>query len=145
MQHALSFIKDVDPDEPLRSEGRDETKKITAFLKRKNIVVGHIWHSKKLRSKQTADIVCHYMPKAKIEERDDLNPKDPVGKFVNEIKALDKDLLIVGHLPFLSKLASALLVGVDTKEVLRLRNSGVVCLEYIDNWTVAWMITPNML
>ena len=46
-----------------------------------------------------------------IYEKDFLNPDDPVetaAKFINHRK---KNIMIVGHLPFLSKLSSFLLTG----------------------------------
>ncbi len=56
------------------------------------------------------------------------------------------DLMIVGHLPFLSQLASELLCGQADEEILAFRQGGVVALEHLDNgWQVVWVVTPDLI
>jgi phosphohistidine phosphatase len=64
-----------------------------------------------------------------------------------EISGMADDLMIVGHMPFLGKLASMLLVGSESKNLVAFRQGGVVCLQRNDDqtWQVAWMVTPQLL
>jgi phosphohistidine phosphatase len=145
IQHGISLPEEKDPEKSLSPEGKEETQRIAEFLKAKNIEVDAQWHSPKLRAMQTAQIVANSISCSETKERDDLNPLNSVEKFPQEIKSLNKNLMIIGHLPFLQKLASLLISGSDTNQFISFKNSGVVCLEYIDTWKIAWMVTPFLL
>ena len=145
VQHGLSLSGEVDPEKSLSPEGEAESRNIAAFLKEKGIRVDLFWHSPKKRAVQTAQILAETISCPETQERKDLNPLDPVGNFPAEIKALEKDLMIVGHLPFMQKLASLLLSGDENKELVSVRNSGVICLEHTDSWKVLWTVIPELL
>lgn len=145
IQHGLSLPEEKDPEKPLSPEGKEQTQKIAEFLKAKSLKVDSIWHSPKSRAIQTAEIISNSIFCSEIKERNDLNPLDPVEKFPDEIKSLNKNLMIVGHLPFLQKLASLLLSGSETNQFISFKNSGVVCLESANIWKIVWMITPELI
>ncbi|MCK4829093.1 phosphohistidine phosphatase SixA, partial [bacterium] len=55
-----------------------------------------------------------------------------------------KSLMIVGHLPHLSRLAGLLLTGDPENQVVEFINSGVVCLTGQDKqWTLSWAVVPD--
>lgn len=145
IQHGQSLPKEEDPQRSLSEEGRVHTERIAQFLRSKNIKVDSIWHSKKLRSIQTAQIISKSIANRKIVERDDLNPLDSVDKFPEEILRLNKDLVVVGHMPFLQKLSSLLLTGSQDFDLVSFKYSGVVYLEYQENWKIAWFVTPDVI
>jgi len=145
IQHGLALPEEKDPEKSLSQEGKEQTQKIAEFLKTKSVKVDAIWHSPKLRAIQTAQIISKSIFCPEIQEINDLNPLDSVEKFPEEIQSLNKDLMIVGHLPFLQKLASLLLSGSETNQFISYKNSGAVCLEYTDTWKIAWMVTPELM
>lgn len=145
IQHGISLPEEKDPEKSLSQEGKEQTQKVAEFLKTKSVKVDAIWHSPKLRAIQTAQIISKSIFCPEIRERNDLNPLDSVEKFPEEIQSLNKDLMIVGHLPFLQKLASLLLSGSETNQFISYKNSGAVCLEYTDTWKIAWMVTPELM
>ncbi len=145
IQHGISLPEEKDPKKSLSQEGKEQTQKIAEFLKTKSVKVDAIRHSPKLRAIQTAQIISKSIFCPEIQERNDLNPLDSVEKFPEEIQSLNKDLMIVGHLPFLQKLASLLLSGSETNQFISYKNSGAVCLEYTDTWKIAWMVTPELM
>jgi phosphohistidine phosphatase len=145
MQHGIALPKEKDPEKPLSPDGKEETQRIAEFLREKSIKIDAVWHSPKLRAKQTAQIVTDSIFCSEIKERDDLNPLDSVENFPQEIKSLNKNLMFIGHLPFLQKLASLLLSGSETNQFISFKNSGVVCLEYTETWKIGWIITPFLL
>ncbi len=55
--------------------------------------------------------------------------------------------MIVGHLPFLSKLASSMVVDDDSASVVAFKEGGIVCLEKNEDmvWHIAWMVVPELL
>jgi len=145
VQHGLALSEEIDPKKGLSQQGRLEAKRMAAFLSTKNVKVDVIWHSKKERSYQTAQIFLENMPGAEILSRDDLNPQDAVENFPVQIQSLNKDLMIVGHLPFLQKLASLLLLASADYGLFTFKNSGVVYMEYKNTWQVLWIVTPDLI
>jgi len=145
VQHGLSLPEEMDPEKALSPEGNKQSQNMAEFLREKNIRVDSIWHSPKKRAVQTAHIMAEILACPEAQERKGLNPLDPVGNLPGEIKSLNKDLMVVGHLPFLQKLASFLLSGTEDNQFISIRNSGVICLEYTDSWKLLWTVVPELL
>ncbi len=144
MQHGQALSESEDPQRALSQKGKEETQKIADSLKNKGLSPNSIWHSKKLRARQTAEIISLAISCKNTRERDDLNPDDPVAKFTSEIGMMNKDIMIVGHLPFLSKLASLFLTGSEDLRPVSFTYSGILCLERKEKWQVAWFLTPEL-
>jgi phosphohistidine phosphatase len=54
--------------------------------------------------------------------------------------------MLVGHLPYMSRLASRLLTGRAEKGSINFKEGGVVCLSYEDGkWVVEWMVVPELI
>ena len=56
-------------------------------------------------------------------------------------------MLVVGHLPFMAKLVSHLLVEDENRLTTAYQPGTVVCLERVDDdrWQIDWMIRPELL
>lgn len=145
IQHGISLPEEEDPEKSLGPQGKEQTQKVAEFLRTKNIKVDCIWHSTKMRAIQTAKIISNCIFCLDVQEKNDLNPLDSVEKFPDEIHALNKNLMIVGHLPFLQKLVSLLLAESEDFQFVTFKNSGAVCLEYSDSWQIAWMVIPEII
>jgi phosphohistidine phosphatase len=53
--------------------------------------------------------------------------------------------MLVGHLPHLSRLASALLLGDPGREIVRFRMGAIVCLVRAEGrWLLQWVLTPEL-
>lgn len=148
VQHGQSKPKDADPDRHLTEKGWNDVKKISAFLKQFSLSVETIWHSGKTRAAQTADILASGLAvNQAIVPHDGLAPNDAIAPVKKELSEADKDLMIVGHLPFLSKLASVLVASSDSANVVTFQQGGIVCLERDEvlRWSVRWMVIPELL
>lgn len=54
-------------------------------------------------------------------------------------------LMLVGHLPHLSRLASLLLVGDPRRDLIPFRNGGIVYLVKAERgWLLEWVLTPEL-
>jgi phosphohistidine phosphatase len=109
---------------------------------------GAIWHSGKKRAEQTAEILGSAVTAGEgVVQREGLSPKDEVGPVRREIEQGGQDVMIVGHLPFLSRLVACLAADGDSVEVVAFRQGGVVCMERDEEqrWSVRWMIVPEIL
>jgi len=143
IQHGLALAKEEDPKRPLSTQGKAQTQRTAEYMKSRSIKVETIWHSTKLRAVQTAKIIAEALACGKIQARDDMNPLDTVEKLPREILASNKDIMIIGHLPFLQKLANRLLIGLEESEIIAFKNSGVVSLDYDEKWKIDLLVSPE--
>lgn len=148
IQHGNPVSKEKDPDRPLSEQGTQDVKKTAEFLGKRGISVEEVVHSGKTRARQTAEFMTAGInPDAEILKKDGLAPMDAPEILAEYLKDREKDLMIVGHLPHLSKLASLLVSGMDTVPVVSFQQGGVVCLEREKEggWTVHWMLVPEII
>ncbi|MCH8022628.1 MAG: phosphohistidine phosphatase SixA [Thaumarchaeota archaeon] len=149
VQHAEAKREEEDPSRPLSEKGLEDTRKVAKYAhEHLHIQADEIIHSGKLRAKQTAEVLADHLNPAKgVSVGEGLEPlADPKvwGKRLSEATA---NLMLVGHLPHLSRLAAQLLCGDTGSEVVAFKMAGIVCLEKDENdrWTLQWMVTPEIL
>lgn len=116
VQHGEAKKEDVDPERSLTESGIEEVRKTSNLLKKMGIRIDKIYHSGKKRAYQTAKIFSESL-NAPCEESDGLNPLDDVKPWYDRIQLEEKDIMIVGHLPFLEKLSSKLLCEDENKKL----------------------------
>ncbi len=149
VQHGEAKTKEENPDRPLTDAGKNASKKTACFsAEQAQVSVKAILHSGKTRARDTAEIMASYLcpVKGMIEEKD-LLPNDDPQEWASRLSEEKEDIMLVGHLPHLSKLASLLLTGSDGKFSIGFKNSGIVCLQREDNnpWALSWLVTPEIL
>lgn len=136
------------PERPLTEKGRLDVEKVALFLKKAGVEVALIWHSTKKRAHQTAQIMEKVLGAKKgISQKDNLKPNDSPEEIIKEIKGLSNSLMVVGHLPFLAKLASKLLSNDESPTIVRFHQGGCVFLEQKNgnSWELVWAIAPNLI
>ena len=145
VQHGEATPETEDPARPLTARGREEVRRVAARAATLGIRVAEIRHSGKLRARQTAEILAAPLaPLRGICEGDDLAPDDDPETAKAEIESAGEPLMLVGHLPHLSRLASLLVLGDPGREIIRFRNGAVVCLIAVEGrWLVQWVLTPE--
>jgi len=146
LRHGDAKPKHEDPERGLSPGGRQEVEAVSRIFSRLNPQIDQIWHSGKARAEQTADILAaHLRRKGRVEAHPGLDPNDPVQPLVEEIGQRDSNLVIVGHLPYLGKLISVLILGKE-QNLLDLPSAGLVCLENSNGtWIFDWFLTPELL
>jgi len=130
VQHAKPKSKEEDPDRPLSDEGKNDIIKIIKFLPQLNIK--KVLHSDKLRAQQTAEILAKSL-KAEVINGDALEPLADPAIWAQRLDKESEDVMLVGHLPHLAKLASQLLTQNQEKPVISFKQGGIVCLEKTDH------------
>lgn len=146
VQHGEAKSEKEDPERPLTDRGWEEIRRVSKAAK--SLIQIHcsvVYHSGKLRARQTAEILGEIL-RFPIEEEEGLNPNDPIQPWVERISKENRDLMIVGHLPFLEKLASFLLCGEENAKLILFRYGALVCLEQVEGrkWAIAWILRPEM-
>jgi phosphohistidine phosphatase len=154
VRHGAAVSEEADPARPLSPRGKVQAEKIARFLKPLGISVRSISHSEKLRAAQTAGVLAGSVTSGEdVRERSGLGPMDPVESLADELGRETGDLMIVGHLPFLGRLASLLVVGNPEREIVTFREAATVCLEGTPNagdltgqeWRIDWTVSPETL
>lgn len=148
VQHGEAEPKEANPDRPLTEQGKLDVERIAVFLKGAGVDAGKVIHSGKLRAEQTAGILADACaPKAKIEARDGIAPNDEPGHLAEEIQGWGDDTIVVGHLPYMSRLASLLITGASEIAIAGFKPGSVVCLERPegDGWSIGWMLRPELM
>jgi phosphohistidine phosphatase len=147
VQHGKSLPKDVDPEQGLSDEGIAETKRIADVAGSYKVDVSLIRQSGKKRARQTAEILAEALkPAAGVAEVSGLKPLDDVAAAAAEIDAAANTML-VGHLPFMERMASFLVTGKAEKPIFKFQNSGIVCLEkdpQSGSWLIVWTLMPSI-
>ncbi len=146
VQHGEAKSKEEDPERHLTEKGRKDAEKVAKFLAERNIKIDKIYHSGKTRAEETAFIYAKYLNPQIVEKRENLNPLDDPGYWLDALKKEDKDIMLVGHLPFLSRLASLLLVGDSEKEIIKFEYAGCICILKENNeFKIKFLIIPSVL
>ena len=150
VQHGLAKSKTEDPERPLTDQGLAETMKMAEFATSSGIVQpNHIFHSGKTRAKQTAEVLAEQLKLAlpeKVLPSSGLAPMDETAIWADKLGQMTEEVMLVGHLPHLAKLSARLLVEDENKNIVKFRNSGIVCLDRDDDgvWSLSWLAVPEM-
>jgi phosphohistidine phosphatase len=147
VQHGQAKIEAEDPARSLNVIGIESAEKVAKWLHVSGVEVTEIRHSGKRRAEQTASIFAeHLSPRKGVTATSGLNPMDDVRRVADELREHSGSLMLVGHLPFMSRLTGLLVAGDPECEVVRFRNAGVVCLrEYEGHWSVDWVVVPSLV
>lgn len=135
-------------ERPLTEAGRQDARRVARALAAAGVSVAQVWHSPKLRARETADLLAGAVGAgAGLEERADLQPLSDPSSALDAVREADGPVLLVGHLPHVERLASLLLTGDDAAEVVDIPPGGV--LRFVSgegrDWRLTWFVTPGLL
>lgn len=148
VQHAKALSKEEDPERPLSDEGRREIEAMARYaVENVDLEVARIWNSGKTRAAQTAEVLAeHLKPPLGVRVSEELGPVDEPKEWGDRLVEMSHDVMLVGHLPHLSKLTSLLLAGDSERTVVAFRNAGIVCLAYEEEaWALEWLLRPELI
>ena len=149
VQHGEAKSEEEDPARPLTEKGLADARKMANYASRiLKLNVKKILHSGKLRAEQTADVFAEALkPENGISEADGLDPLADPKIWAERLEELGEDLMLVGHLPHLSRLVSFLTLKSPEHEIIKFSMGGIVCLERIKpkRWMILWAIIPDMI
>lgn len=145
VQHGQCHPKDADPEKGLTEEGHAAATRIAEVAKGYRVPVTCILHSGKKRARQTAEIFkAALAPSDGLHAKSGLAPLDDVTALAGLIDSKE-DLMLVGHLPFMTRLCSWLVTGDPEMPVFQFQNAGIVCLKRspeTNSWIIAWTLMP---
>lgn len=146
VRHGEAKAETEDPARPLSDRGREEVTRVARHVGTMGLQIAEIHHSGKLRARQTAEILAEYLsPTRGPHEVEGLAPMDDPEEAQAEIEQAREPLMLVGHLPHLGRLASALLRGDPEPEIVHFKAGAIACLAKVDGgFRLEWVLTPDL-
>jgi len=147
VQHADAVPKGTHPKRPLSEKGLADAVKMAAFLFEADILVDEVAHSGKVRAEETANVLSKtvWLGKAAVE-MEGIGPNDGTDHLLHSAETAGGDLMVVGHMPFMAKMAARCLTGSEGGLSVAFEPGAVVCLERTeDRWVLNWMQRPSLL
>ncbi len=148
LQHGDAVPESMSPDRPLSEKGRLDMRRLAKFLGWSAVRVAKVFHSGKTRARQSAEIIASEITeRVAPEAMAGLHPNDPVGPVAEQVDAWHQDTLLVGHMPFLGRLAAQLVCGDQQIPLAAFQPGSMACLERGDSgqWSLAWMLRPELI
>lgn len=148
VQHGDACAKEVDPERPLTEKGEADIDCLARWMQQTGIQVDRVIHSGKRRARQTAErLAAVIAPGTSLEVSGLMNPNDNPKAFDWQTGSWDRDTLVVGHMPFMARLVSHLLVEDENRLSTGYLPGSAVCLELCQDthWQMNWMIRPELL
>ena len=148
VQHGEALSSEENPARPLSAKGEDHVRRMGDYLYRHaRVVVPDVLHSGKERAAQTAAILAGCHNAFVVAAAPGLKPADDPDQWAAQLEERREDVMLVGHLPHLQRLAGLLLCNDEALSLIRFKNAGVVCLERDEEreWHLNWAMTPELL
>ena len=150
MQHGEAVPDAENPERPLTPRGREDVARLAAFLADAKVEIARLVHSGKRRAADSAALLAAALgPPVALELRPKgLLPGDSPVPLAEAILDWREDTLIVGHQPFLGRLASRLLLAKEQPAVFEFTPGTIACLArrpVTGAWFLVWLLTPDLL
>jgi len=144
VRHGEAVSQAVDGQRPLTPEGRRDVERLGQAAAQRSIQPGQIFHSGLLRAQQTAEILSESLgPFEGVRESVGLRPDDDPVIAKAELELSTVSLMLVGHLPHISRLASFLVAGNAEEELVQFAPATMLALFYENHrWKILWKLTP---
>jgi len=143
-----------DAERPLSTKGKQRLGEVTWAMRKMELEFDAVLASPLLRTRQTAQMVTEALGwKHKVILSDHLAPEGSPKSLIEQVNGLHapvKNVLVVGHEPYLSRLIALLTTG-GTTALIDLRKGGLARLDvekelrYARCATFRWLLTPKQM
>jgi phosphohistidine phosphatase len=142
VHHGEAVGPEVESTRPLSERGRGAVLLLADEAARRGVKPESIWHSGKLRARQTAEAfwkVCN--PFATLTAERGLQPTDPPMWMCDRLNGETREILLVGHMPNLPRLLRVLVGDDPDTSTVTFPLHGLVALDVDgDRWQERWRI-----
>ena len=147
VRHGESVSAAAGSRRPLTPTGRRDVERVAQAAAARGVEVSQIFHSGILRAQQTAGILSRILsPVNGMRELAGLKPDDDPLLAKAELETSTTPIMLVGHLPHMSRLAACLSFGVPDRTGVEFAPATIVCFSLEDNlWKMLWRLTPASL
>jgi phosphohistidine phosphatase len=143
VHHGDALSQAIDPQRPLSERGRRGAETLALEIARRGFVASAVWHSGKLRARQTAEAVWRASnPLAEFAAIRGLQPDDPASIVTGRLAGETRDVAIVGHFPHLPRLLAQLLgaAGGDAGVLFPPHGAVALAADSESRWREVWRI-----
>jgi phosphohistidine phosphatase len=143
VQHGEATSEEEDPERPLTDRGARDVREVIRLATDAGVLsVERILHSGKRRAEQTAAAWGEALG-VLVETAGGLAPRDDPAIWASGVANATGDVMLVGHLPHLAKLAGLLVAGDADRPVVAFRPGGLVGLEHgALGWSAVLVLPP---
>jgi phosphohistidine phosphatase len=147
VQHGEAKPESEDPERPLTERGTETVQRMASWAAQVGLKLAQIRQSGKRRAEQTAALLGERLDSTNgVIAVEGLKPNDDVLPVMDSLQGEHEPVMLVGHLPFLSRLASLLMVSNTQSVIIRFQQAGIVCLSQVDGkWAVNWVMPPDLI
>jgi phosphohistidine phosphatase len=145
VHHADAVAGNIDHMRPLSALGLMQAERVAEALAGRGAKPALIWHSGKLRARQTAEACWRRTnPFAEFNAVKGLQPEDDPDTIATVLAPEDqRDVLVASHMPFLPALLHRLTTGRrDRQSAPFPLNGAVALLRKGDLWVEEWRVSP---
>lgn len=152
VQHGEALSAADDAGKTLSPKGQRDVRALAGACARPRVEAVEVIHSGKARARQTAELLAAAL-NLPVRAVAGLDPLDPVRPFADACAGM-RSTVVVGHLPFLERLAALLIAGREEPPVLAFQRGGMACLERRGApeqgaphgaWCVLWTAYPDQV
>jgi phosphohistidine phosphatase len=128
VRHGDAMDAQENPSRPLSPSGREHVAEVASRVADLRLRLEEVRHSGKERARETAEIFAARIGVGadRVRAMGGLDPKDDVETIAEQLECEGRSVALVGHLPFMGRLASRLLAG--DSELLDPRFGDAGCL-----------------
>jgi phosphohistidine phosphatase len=142
-------VAESDAERALTPDGISKAKKVAKAFAKRVSGVELILHSPYRRARETAEIFAASYPKAKLQVAKNITPHDKAHIALAMLSNVGQGakVMVVGHEPHLSCLASLLITGSE-RPVLEFRKAGIAgiaCTGNLQSCYLMFLLTPKMM
>ena len=143
MRHGEAVSGVANWQRPLSDRGRAQSSAMAQLARNRGVSVAWVYHSGVLRAQQTAELVAAVLtPQQGVREVNGLCPDDDPLIIKAEVDATSQSVLLVSHLPYLSRLAGLMTTGDAERPAIEFAPATLVCLSRQANgWKLKWSLT----
>jgi phosphohistidine phosphatase len=151
VRHAEAKSELEDSLRPLSEKGKEDVRRVASFLPELGARPQEIKCSEKLRARETAEIIAKGLFIIdRVKAIQGLAPNDDVNPVGDLLCAEEKSIMLVGHLPFLSRLLSLLVISDPERPIVSFQTGTTVCVRRDDSlkcprpgngWIIEWVLS----
>ena len=146
VRHGDAVSVEVNPHRPLSSSGRAQVAELAQLAESRGVQVEELCHSGILRAQETAAILAGYLnPPDGVHPSAGLLPEDDPEIVKAELYAVGQPIMLVGHLPYMGRLAALLVKGDAAQSIGEFSPATMLCCTKIGaRWRIEWQIAPSL-
>jgi phosphohistidine phosphatase len=145
VRHGEAVAASENPKRPLSQAGREAVEQVARLARERQVEVSAIYHSGILRAQETAEILAkHLKPPSGVKAISGLSPDDDPMAGKAELETATDPVMLVGHLPYMGRLAALLVRGDTESAVIDFPPAAMVCCSRVGaQWKIEWHLAPG--